>query len=314
MPFISSVRGSFGPQGRFGRARGIGAGSTGGTITTVGGYRIHSFTTVGASTFTADGSGTVEYMIIGGGGTSGTRHGGGGGAGGYLAGTIQVTSQSYSLNVGAGAANSTTFPGEFYGTDSTAFGLTAIRGGWGGCYSDSSNGSVYLATSGGSGGGSKYGSGPAAGTSGQGNSGGQGGADVVGGGGGGAGSAGGDLTGGSGIANSILGTSYYWAAGGGGSNWNRANSSGNGGIGGGGGGGGAVGSGGIDGRGSGSGGGSALNNGSNGECNSSNYSYGGNAGANTGSGGGGAGQGATYSWTGRGGTGGSGIIVIRYAI
>ena len=40
----------------------------------------------------------------------------------------------------------------------------------------------------------------------------------------------------------------------------------------------------------------------------------GNGGANTGSGGGGAGQGADYSWTGRGGTGGSGIIVIRYAI
>lgn len=54
MPFVNSVRGSFGVQGRFG-AKKLGAGSTGGTITTSGGYRIHRFDYNGANqTFTAD--------------------------------------------------------------------------------------------------------------------------------------------------------------------------------------------------------------------------------------------------------------------
>ena len=84
MPFISSVRGSFGATGRQKGKPETLALSTGGTVTTVGGYRIHAFYSIGTSTFNALGSGLVEYLIIGGGGTSGTRHGGGGGAGGYL--------------------------------------------------------------------------------------------------------------------------------------------------------------------------------------------------------------------------------------
>ena len=53
MPFVSSVRGSYGVQSRRPRQTGrIGTGSTGGTITTAGGYRIHTFTAVGSSTFT----------------------------------------------------------------------------------------------------------------------------------------------------------------------------------------------------------------------------------------------------------------------
>ncbi len=230
MPFISSVRGSYGPQGRFGRALGLIL-STGGTITTVGGYRIHTFTTIGTSTFTAGGAGSLEYLIIGGGGggstgDSGNDGGGGGGAGGYLSGSATVSAQSYSINVGSGAPainNQIRVIGTL-GTDSTAFGLTAVRGGSGGqC---NSNG-----TSGGSGGGSGGGGGTAPGyvggspTPGQGFRGGNntGVAPHPGAGGGGAGGAGGDTgsglpggTGGSGVQNSISGTTTGYAAGGGG--------------------------------------------------------------------------------------------------
>ena len=86
MPFVSSIRGSFGPQSpRPKRANGLAA-ATGGTITTAGGYRIHTFTAVGTSTFTADESGPVEYLVIAGGGGGGTQggEGGGGGAGGSI--------------------------------------------------------------------------------------------------------------------------------------------------------------------------------------------------------------------------------------
>ena len=62
--------------------------ATGGTVTNVGGYRIHTFT--GSSTFTIVGGGkTVEYLVVAGGGAGGKSfHSGpwegmgGGGAGG----------------------------------------------------------------------------------------------------------------------------------------------------------------------------------------------------------------------------------------
>jgi hypothetical protein len=44
MPFINSVRGSFGPQSGKGRAGPNFLLITGGSITTGGGYRIHTFT------------------------------------------------------------------------------------------------------------------------------------------------------------------------------------------------------------------------------------------------------------------------------
>jgi hypothetical protein len=65
MPFIASVRGSYGPQGRFGRKINK---AVGGDITFAGGYTIHAFTTVGSNTFTVNTATSVEYLIIGGGG------------------------------------------------------------------------------------------------------------------------------------------------------------------------------------------------------------------------------------------------------
>ena len=110
MPFISSVRGSYGAQGRFGKTGSPLSLSTGGTITTAGGYRIHTFSLAASGTnFVPSASGTVEYLIIGGGGSGGnsfannTGTAGGGGAGGYRAGSTSVSSQNYAISVGNGA-------------------------------------------------------------------------------------------------------------------------------------------------------------------------------------------------------------------
>ena len=62
--------------------------ATGGTVTTSGDYTIHTFTS-GSGTFTSNGAGNVEVLVVagGGGGTPGTDccvGGGGGGAGGVI--------------------------------------------------------------------------------------------------------------------------------------------------------------------------------------------------------------------------------------
>ena len=61
--------------------------ATGGTITTSGDCKIHTFTGPGTFCVTAGGSptnGVVSYMVVAGGGSGGpTTHGGGGGAGGF---------------------------------------------------------------------------------------------------------------------------------------------------------------------------------------------------------------------------------------
>ena len=68
-----------------------GISGTGGTVTQVGGYKIHTFTSSG--TFTLNSGGDVEYLVVAGGGGAGS---GGGGAGGMLTGTISnLTPVSY---------------------------------------------------------------------------------------------------------------------------------------------------------------------------------------------------------------------------
>ena len=58
MPFINSVRASYGAQGlRKVQTGRISTGATGGTVTTAGGYQIHTFTAAGTSTFVPDGVG-----------------------------------------------------------------------------------------------------------------------------------------------------------------------------------------------------------------------------------------------------------------
>jgi len=111
--------------------------ATGGTVSTVGGYRIHTFTTAGATSFTMPYAGTVEVLLVAGGG-GGAGIGGGGGAGGMIyESQVQLQSGSYTVNVGSGGGgepshNSLAAPGgnsSIVGSSLTN--LTAVGGGRG---------------------------------------------------------------------------------------------------------------------------------------------------------------------------------------
>ena len=271
---------------------------TGGTITTHGIYKVHTFTSSG--NFITDVAGTADVLIVGGGGSSGGGHynggsGGGGGAGGVRALSSQaVSATTHAVTVGAGAT------GSQYGNNgsdsSVVLGstLTASGGGGGGFGTvDTSDSRDGLAGASGGGGGigqtAKSGGagntpsttpaqGYAGGNAAPGGDGGGGGAGEVGNNAPGAGSNGG--IGGDGIQNDWrTGSNVYYGGGGGGSGWSSGTP-----IAGGQGGGGASGYGG------------------------SNVGTAGTA--NTGGGGGGS-HGANGShWPGA--SGGSGIVVIRY--
>lgn len=83
--------------------------ATGGTVTTDGDYKIHTFSTTGTSSFVVSSiSNTpaynlVEYLIVAGGGSGGRGTAGGGGAGGVLTGSYSITAQTYNAIVGNGA-------------------------------------------------------------------------------------------------------------------------------------------------------------------------------------------------------------------
>ncbi len=136
--------------------------ATGGTETTCGNFKIHTFTGDGNFQVTnaglPSGSTTVDYLVIAGGGAGaahggdGATVGGGGGAGGYrfsdgtasgcysagpspLSSTaLPVSAQTYSITVGAGGASS--YPGTSStvssGSPSTFSTITSAGGGSGG--------------------------------------------------------------------------------------------------------------------------------------------------------------------------------------
>lgn len=129
--------------------------ATGGTETTSGNYRIHTFTSSG--TFTVTQGGFVEYLLVAGGGGGGGPAesgygygGGGGGAGGYQNSIASVTSQAYTITIGAGGAAGGVTTNGTAGSNSSALGATSTGGGYGGYagYASASNGG-----NGGSGGG-----------------------------------------------------------------------------------------------------------------------------------------------------------------
>jgi hypothetical protein len=213
--------------------------ATGGTITNItqGGvnYRVHTFTTTGTSTFTVTRGGQVEFLIVAGGGSGGS-FGGGGGAGGLLTGFTTVIPQSYTVTVGAGGNSiSTNITFGIDGQNSLAFGFTTFGGGGGA--NNNNTVAAHTGRPGGSGGGagnqnvsSGFGG---SGTPGQGNNGGNNTGGGVAGlrksrGGGGAGtpsiSGNGSQVGpgGAGISSPITGTVQFYAGGGGGYNWDNA--------------------------------------------------------------------------------------------
>jgi len=283
---------------------------TGGTITTSGSYRIHTFLSSGNFVVPSTFSSSADYLVVAGGGGGGNL-GGGGGAGGYLAGTTTITPNTYAFVIGGGANGGAASTTGGTGSNTTAFGLTALGGGGGGSHSAGST-STYGANGGSGGGGSDNSStyGPGSGTLGQGYAGGIGSLSHLdaprgGGGGGGAGGVGVAINsgghGGPGILNTINGSSLYWAGGGGCSGYGGTSPGGNGGIGGGGGG--ST----QPPASAGAGGGSALNSGTSGV--SASNSFGGLGGQNTGGGGGGASY-VTNQLADR--SGGSGIVIVRY--
>ena len=313
--------------------------ATGGTITTIADYKVHTFTGPGAlcvsSAGNSLGSNTVDYLIVAGGGGAGGHVSAGGGAGGarmssgtgagsYTASplgacvsALPVSVQPYSIAVGAGGAGVASYSNQTNpGSVSTFSSITSTGGGGSGTYS-------IAAGNGGSGGGA-----PANANGGnptsqigvgntppvsppQGNSGGQGcQPGPAAGAGGGASAVGVNATsskggvGGAGIQNNICGNNYYWSGGAGGSAGSNPGHGVSGGCGGIGGGGGAS----IQGSGSpGSGGGSAINNGAAGGGPTGGGGTGGSGGTNSG----GAGGGGAHPG-GNGGAGGSGIVIIRY--
>ena len=192
----------------------VGCSATGGATSTADGYMIHTFTTVGNSTFTvASGSCDAEVLVVAGGGGAGTSiggyRGGGGGAGGYRSDNLSISEGDYSVVVGAGG------PVSNNGLNSSFYNLIAIGGGAGG------NSQYGLGAIGGSGGGAASLNSPGGnGTTGQGYAGGGGSGGYNAGGGGGAGGAAlagwetACADGGVGVSNSISGTAIVYAAGG----------------------------------------------------------------------------------------------------
>lgn len=278
----------------------------GDTVTSAGGYRIHTFTTVSAQRFVIPNyisSLSVDYLIVAGGGGGGFDGAGGGGAGGIIAGTTTLSNGVYTVTIGGGGAGATGYAanGSQGGNSSlvntiggSAISQTAIGGGGG----YDGHAQVTAITTGGSGGGGGFStaaneaiaSGPGLGTAGQGNNGGAGynngaGTANAGGGGGAYSAVGGAAansvggTGAAGYTTSISGASTTYAGGGGGGTW--------------------TGSGNAAGGAGGGGAGGATNG----------FVTAGSAATFYGGGGGGGGYG-----TGGGGNGFQGIVIIRYLI
>lgn len=228
MPLYSSIGGSFSGLGRAKRPFNIITG--GATVTDVVNYngtgetwRVHKFTSTGASSLVVDYIiDPVNVLIVAGGGRGGDIGGGGGGAGGMLVGTLPAThfpKGTYSLSVGTGGQNSslTTAIQTF---TSFAGGIGPGYNGGGGGSGGSGAGGGGVTPSGGDSPTGGSGGGAATQTSqspltGYGNAGGTGGTGAYGGGGGGgAGGVGGSPQGaGAGRASNITGASVTYASG-----------------------------------------------------------------------------------------------------
>ncbi|HCO99546.1 MAG TPA: hypothetical protein DIT56_02995 [Candidatus Moranbacteria bacterium] len=268
------------------------SGGSGGTITNVGGYTIHKFTSSG--TFTSAESGDVEVLVVaGGGGGGGSYDGAGGGGGGLIYNSsFAVSSGAIDVTVGGGGAGGGNRISGSNGNNSVFSSITAIGGGGGATQNCDVSGK-----NGGSGGGAASICGTATfglGTSGQGNNGGLY-VSISGspaGGGGGAGAVGGNGylnhggNGGNGLEYSISGTPAYYAGGGGGSTYSNPTTAATAGLGG------------IGGGGAGARGGDSCTGGTAPTAGT----------VNTGGGGGGAERCVTTT----GAMGGSGIVIVRY--
>jgi hypothetical protein len=155
--------------------------ASGGTETTSGNFKIHTFT--GPGTFTVSNASAtaaeniVSYLVVAGGGGGGGRHGGGGGAGGFReykgpadcytasplngnpGGTaVTVTAQAYPITVGAGGTAGVFRPSPVCSGGvgvSSVFSTITSTGGGGGVSAGQTCGTT-ITRDGGSGGGGAY--------------------------------------------------------------------------------------------------------------------------------------------------------------
>ena len=112
--------------------------ATGGTVATVGDFKIHAFTGDGnfvvSAVGNAAGSNTTDYLVVAGGGGGGADRAGGGGAGGFrMASSLPVAAQTYPITVGGGGAAGT-YPGQtpgVAGSNSVFSTITSAGGGAG---------------------------------------------------------------------------------------------------------------------------------------------------------------------------------------
>src|SRR5210317_1805461 len=130
--------------------------ATGGTVTTSGDYKIHTFTGDGCFTVSCVGNVTgggneVSYLVVAGGGGGGKAHAGGGGGGGFREGKasndtytasplnaptgLTVTATTYPVTVGAGGADYSPSPtGPAKPGSNSVFSSITSTGGGGGVY------------------------------------------------------------------------------------------------------------------------------------------------------------------------------------
>jgi hypothetical protein len=141
--------------------------ATGGTITTSGNFKIHSFTGDGCFVISSVGNALagptgslVDYLVVAGGGGGGYA-GGGGGAGGYRTtfpspgcntGSFPISTTTYPITVGAGGTSAPTSPSPGGSGSNSIFSTITSTGGGGGRGGDSGLAGI----SGGSGGGAAY--------------------------------------------------------------------------------------------------------------------------------------------------------------
>ena len=118
--------------------------ATGGTVSTIGGTRLHTFTTIGTTPFIITNPApakTITMFLVGGGGGSGSWVGGGGGGGRVVIWSYVMPSNTYVVTVGAGGT-----PGSYNFPGSAPRGVIAGNGG------PSSVGSIVTVPGGGGGG------------------------------------------------------------------------------------------------------------------------------------------------------------------
>jgi hypothetical protein len=300
--------------------------ATGGTITTCGNCKIHTFTSPGtfcvSTIASCSANNQVSYVVVAGGGGGGKSGGGGAGAGGFRedkspvtpytasplegAGPITVTATSFPITVGAGGAGlapPSPLAQGVSGSNSVFSTITSAGGSGGG--SSPQCGSALVGGGSGGGGRANQANPVAAGNTPpvsppQGNQGGIGGPANAGGGGGGASASGCNASGrcagdgADGVSTSITGSSVTRAGGGGGGTDQGTPTPG------------SPGDGGVGGNGGGGRGGIGTS--------PSGPSFGVNGTTNTGGGGGGGSNTPAFpsNPTASGGSGGSGIVIIRY--